>query len=128
MFATIALPTAPDLAAPDGSEVRLLAGMRGGTMAHFRLHPGQISRAVRHRTVEEIWYILAGEGAMWRDCDGQTEITPLTPGLSLTIPVGTAFQFRAGAGGLAAVAITMPPWPGANEAVFVPGPWEGTQT
>jgi mannose-6-phosphate isomerase-like protein (cupin superfamily) len=25
---------------------------------------------------------------------------------------------------LSAVAVTMPPWPGKNEAIVVPGPWE----
>lgn len=48
------LPTAYDLLAPDGSEVRVLLSSNGGSMAHFQLPPGQVSRAVRHRTVEEI--------------------------------------------------------------------------
>jgi hypothetical protein len=34
------------------------------------------------------------------------------------------FQFRAdGDGPLAAVGVTMPPWPGDHEAYHVPGPW-----
>jgi mannose-6-phosphate isomerase-like protein (cupin superfamily) len=38
--------------------------------------------------------------------------------------VGTHFQFHAtGKLPLAAVAITMPPWPGDNEAYFVSGAW-----
>lgn len=110
--------------APDGSEVRELARLAGGTMAHFTLPPGASSKAVKHRTVEEIWFILAGRGRMWRrGADGE-RVTDLTPGLSITIPLGTAFQFRNdGDGPLTAVAITMPPWPGANEAVFVDGVW-----
>lgn len=110
--------------APDGSEVRELARLAGGTMAHFTLPPGASSKAVKHRTVEEIWFILAGRGRMWRrGADGE-RVTDLTPGLSITIPLGTAFQFRNdGDGPLTAVAITMPPWPGADEAVFVDGVW-----
>lgn len=51
----------------------------------------------------------------------------LTPGLSLSIPVGTRFQFRADEGAaLAAVGVTMPPWPGADEAYEVEGRWEPT--
>ena len=54
-------------------------------------------------------------------------IDPLAPGTSLTIPLGTAFQFRAEAGApLAFVAITMPPWPGMDEALPAPGPWAPT--
>jgi len=29
-------------------------------MAHFKLGPGRVSRAVAHHSVEEIWYILRG--------------------------------------------------------------------
>ena len=51
-------------------------------------------------------------------------IEALSPGASLTIPLGTAFQFRAEAGApLSFVAITMPPWPGKDEALPAPGPW-----
>src|SRR5215208_2196845 len=43
---------------------------------------------------------------------------------SVTIPVGTAFQFRnTGFEPLAAVGVTMPPWPGEDEAMEVAGPW-----
>lgn len=118
------LPDQPDVTAPDGSDVRILCGLRGGSMAHFSLAPGEVSKAVIHRTVEEIWYIVAGEGEMWRADSRQEIVIALRPGLSLTIPVGTSFQFRAtGRQTLEAVAITMPPWPGEDEAVLVKGVW-----
>jgi mannose-6-phosphate isomerase-like protein (cupin superfamily) len=118
------LPATPDVTAPDGSDVRILCGLRGGSMAHFSLAPGKVSKAVMHRTVEEIWYIVAGEGEMWRADSRQETVIALTPGLSLTIPVGTSFQFRStGPSALEAVAITMPPWPGEDEAVLVKGVW-----
>ena len=118
------LPDAYDVLAPDGSEVRVLLSLRGGSMAHFRLPPGQVSRAVRHRTVEEIWYVLSGAGEMWRSTGEHDETVPLRPGTCLTIPAGTVFQFRAlGTEALAAVAVTMPPWPGDNEAEIIAGKW-----
>jgi len=123
-FATLALPPAPDVTAPDGSDVRILPGLGGGGMAHFELAPGKTSKAIRHRTVEEIWYILRGAGQMWRRQDDREEVTELAAGISLTIPLGTHFQFRStGDEPLSAVAITMPPWPGENEAEFVDGYW-----
>lgn len=126
-FATLALPADPTLAAPDGAQVRVLLGRPGGGMAHFELAAGQVTRAVTHRTVEEIWYVLAGRGEMWRQQGGRAETVALEPGVCLTIPLGTHFQFRASATQpVAAVAVTMPPWPGADEAVFVPGPWTPT--
>ena len=118
---------APDAIAPDGSEVRLLAQGRLGSMAHFTLPPGAVARAVAHRTVEEVWYFVAGSGRMWRRLDGREEIVAVRPGTSLAIPVGTHFQFRCDGGEpLAAVAVTMPPWPGGDEAHPCDGAWEPT--
>ena len=122
------LPLAPDAVAPDGSQVRLLGQGGRGSMAHFRLAPGQVAAAVRHRTVEEVWYAVEGVGRMWRRFpDGAETVVDLEPGVSLVIPVGTAFQFRNdGDGPFAAVGVTMPPWPGDDEAEPADGPWPPT--
>lgn len=123
-FATMPLPAQPTVTAPDGSDVRVLLGLAGGSMAHFELAAGQTSKAVTHRTVEEIWFVVSGSGQMWRRQDGREEVVALLPGVCLTIPVGTHFQFRASATeAVAAVGVTMPPWPGEAEAVAVAGPW-----
>ncbi|MBC5785708.1 cupin domain-containing protein [Ramlibacter sp. USB13] len=93
-------------------------------MAHFELAAGQVARAVVHRTVEEVWFVLSGRGEMWRRQGAREETVVLEPGVCVTIPLGTHFQFRASPSeGVAAVAVTMPPWPGPGEAVFVEGPW-----
>jgi mannose-6-phosphate isomerase-like protein (cupin superfamily) len=114
----------PDAVAPDGSEVRLLTALKGGSFAHFTLGPGEISRAVRHKNVEEIWYFVSGEGALWRQEGEQEKIEPVRPGLTVAIPAGMAFQFRAAWDApLVFVAVTMPPWPGEQEAETVEGMW-----
>lgn len=118
------LPAEPTVLAPDGSEVRVLLGLRDGRMVHFELAAGRVSRPITHRTIDEIWFIVAGAGEMWRKQDEHEEVIGLLPGVCLTIPVGTHFQFRASsASALAAIAITLPSWPGDDEAVFVDGPW-----
>jgi mannose-6-phosphate isomerase-like protein (cupin superfamily) len=49
------------------------------------------------------------------------------PGTSITIPVGTHFQFRSDSHEpLTAVGAIMPPWPGEEEACEVAGPWTAT--
>jgi mannose-6-phosphate isomerase-like protein (cupin superfamily) len=117
----------PDAYAPDGSEVRLLASLAGGSSAHFTLPAKATSAAVSHRTVEEIWYFVAGEGEVWRNYRGQASVVEVKPGVALTIPLGAEFQFRAGANAaLCFVAVTMPPWPGPDEAFAVEGPWQTT--
>ena len=125
---TLRLADAPLVVAPDGSDVRVLLRLAGGSMAHFSLAPGRASRAVRHRTVSEIWYVLGGRGEMWRGADDGGSVEALEPGVCLTIPAGTPFQFRSlGAEALTVVAITMPPWSGEDEAVPAEGsaPWGG---
>ena len=58
-------------------------------MAHFELGPNQVSKAVTHRTVEEIWYFISGRGQMWRKQGERSEIVDVDPGVSLTIPLDT---------------------------------------
>ena len=126
-FETMRLPPRPDAVAPDGSDVRVLLQLAGGSMAHFELGPRQTSTAVTHQSVEEIWLVLSGRGEMWRRQGDREEVVSLEPGVCLTIPRNTHFQFRAlGDGPLAAVGVTMPPWPGEGEASNVHGPWTPT--
>lgn len=127
-FATLRLPAARTVVAPDGSDVRVLLGLASGGMAHFELEGGKTSSAVQHRTVEEIWFVISGHGEMWRKQGEREETIALEPGVCLTIPLGTHFQFRAAnTEALSVVGITMPPWPGQEEAVAVAGPWQATR-
>jgi mannose-6-phosphate isomerase-like protein (cupin superfamily) len=124
-FSTKVLPKQRDAVAPDGSDVRLLPRLKEGGMIHFELAPNRVSKAVTHRTVEEIWYFVGGRGQVWRKQNGHAAIVDVSPGVSLTIPLGTQFQFRSfGSEPLAAIAVTMPPWPGDGEGIIVKGEWE----
>lgn len=126
-FATKNLGAAVDGEAPDGSDVRLLLSLARGSMAHFSLEPGKTSRAVQHRTVDEIWFFISGEGEMWRKQSDREAFVMVRSGTCITIPVGTQFQFRAfGNEPLTAVGITMPPWPGDSEAMFRIGVWNAS--
>ena len=128
-FAARQLAAAPDVIAPDGSEVRLIGATARGSMAIFTLPPGAVARAVVHRTVEEIWHVLAGGGRLWRRLPGSSDgdVTALACGISVTIPPGARFQFRNdGEALLQIVAVTMPPWPGEEEADPAEGPWAAT--
>jgi mannose-6-phosphate isomerase-like protein (cupin superfamily) len=102
--------------APDGSEIRPLQTSALGGIAWCRIASGGWTLAGRHRTVEEIWYVLSGEGEFWRrDANGRSQIVPLRRGRCLTIPRGVAFQARAGGPDLEILIGTFPAWPGSNE-------------
>ena len=110
--------------APDGSEIRLLSMTDRARMVHCSLPPGGISKAVSHRSVDELWYFLSGSGRVWRKFVQFEEVIDALPGLSLNIPLGTTFQFyNNGSAPLCFVIVTIPPWPGEDEAVLQPGRW-----
>jgi mannose-6-phosphate isomerase-like protein (cupin superfamily) len=123
-FDTLHESQALSVTAPDGARVRVLLALQRGSMAVFELEPGQVSAPVRHRNVEELWYVLSGEGEMWRrDAVGEAVVS-LRPRLCLSLPLGTDFQFRClGSETLRVVAVTLPPWPGADEALPAAGRW-----
>ncbi len=126
-FETRSLPSTPDAVAPDGADVRVLLDLAGGSFAQFELAAGAVSAAVRHRTVEEIWYVVSGWGAMWRRDGDYEDVVDLDPGVCVTIPVDIEFQWRCdGDSPLCIVGVTMPPWPGDGEAEHVDGPWAPT--
>jgi mannose-6-phosphate isomerase-like protein (cupin superfamily) len=109
----------PDATAPDGSEIYFLVGdARRASLVEVRLGAGQTSKPVRHRSVEEIWYFLAGEGSVWRQPPlGDPVSDRVRAGSVLTIPTGWAFQFQADPHTeLRFLCYTSPPWPGAQEA------------
>ena len=116
----------PDVFAPDGSEIRLLVDgrhlARGASMVEVILGEGQVSRPVYHQTVEEVWYVLEGSGQVWRcppdvSDPSQVPAVSVASGDALVIPTGWAFQFCADVGvGLKFLCLTLPPWPGEDEA------------
>ena len=113
--------------APDGSEVRVLLSTPTASTAHFTLVPGAVSKATKHKTITEIWFIISGSGRIWRQSEAGEDVVELTPGASMMIPVGTAFQFRADPHApLTILGTTMPPWPGDDEALPAEGPWEAS--
>jgi mannose-6-phosphate isomerase-like protein (cupin superfamily) len=125
---TVRLQTEYDHRAPDEAEIRLLVSVDRASMVHCTLQPGQVTRAVQHRTVEEVWYCVGGQGQVWRrkaDAAEVAEVVDVEPGVALSVPLGVGFQFRTvGSRPFQVVITTVPPWPGADEAMPVDGIWE----
>ena len=114
------LPETRDARSPAGAEIRYLIGGTTGDMIHSTVPPGQVNRSTVHATVSEFWHVLSGRGEIWRRDESGEQMTVLTPGVSIDIPVGTAFQYRCtGREPLRFLCITMPPWPGDAEATVI---------
>src|SRR6476619_234254 len=122
---TRSFPPRADCRSPAGAEIRNLIAGETGSMIHSTVPPGQVNRAAIHATVSEFWHVLSGEGQIWRRDGIGEETTVLGRGVSSDSPVGTAFQYRCtGVDPLQFLCVTMPPWPGNEEATFIEGPWQ----
>ena len=120
----VCLTDGREVVAPDGSQIRELVAVVQGSMVHCTLPRDAVSMAVVHATVDEVWYCLAGTGQVWRRCEGAESVLDVEAGIALTIECGTHFQFRnTGDEDLCFVIVTMPPWPGAEEARRVEDYW-----
>ena len=124
---TTRLPERPDAKSPAGADIRYLMDGETGNMIHSTVPRHQVNKATVHATVSEFWYILEGHGEIWRDDGVESSITALVPGISIDIPVGTAFQYRNVSDvDLKLICVAMPPWPGDTEATYVKGKWQPT--
>jgi mannose-6-phosphate isomerase-like protein (cupin superfamily) len=84
-----------------------------------------MSVAVCHKTVEEAWYFIEGQGEVWRKQGKREEVVEVKNGVCISIPTGTHFQFRnTGNEPLKFLITTMPAWPGENEAFRVKNHWK----
>jgi mannose-6-phosphate isomerase-like protein (cupin superfamily) len=113
----------PDAIAPDGSDIYFkVLDAKHASVVEVVLALGRTTRAVRHRTVEEIWYILAGSGDVWMRApdDSRSETRAVGRGDTVVIPTGWDFQFRArGEEPLRFLCYTSPPWPGEDDAILL---------
>ena len=125
MFETKKLKRKRDYLAPDKSEIRLLLKVKGGNLWHCTLPQGRTSWAVSHKSVDEIWFFTSGHGEVWRSDEKCEKIVDVQEGKCITIPAGTAFQFRNnGTDDLKFIGVTIPSWPGQEEAVEENGHWK----
>ncbi len=124
---TTILPEHPEAKSPAGADIRFIMDGKTGNMIHSTVPARQVNRATVHATVTEFWYVLEGQGEIWRDDGEESGITALVPGTAIDIPPGTRFQYRnVSEVDLKFICIAMPPWPGEAEATFIKGPWQPT--
>jgi mannose-6-phosphate isomerase-like protein (cupin superfamily) len=91
---TAALPATPDYtSASGGAEIRLLPNFPAGEIAHAVTRPGQISDAAVLDVVTEMFFVLGGEGQLWRSNGENEQVVTLRPGRLTLTPPGILFQY-----------------------------------
>ncbi len=124
---TTTLPQQPNAKSPAGADIRFIMDGATGNMIHSTVPPHKTNTATVHATVSEFWYVLEGQGEIWRANGVESCVTSLVAGTAIDIPVGTSFQYRNIADvDLKFICIAMPPWPGDSEATVVDGTWSPT--
>jgi mannose-6-phosphate isomerase-like protein (cupin superfamily) len=92
---TITVESAERGRSPLAARIRFLMDGPHGNMIHSTVPPGMVGCACHFRTIDEYWYVLSGEGEIWRSApDGHESITQLIEGVCIDIPLGTHFQYR----------------------------------
>lgn len=91
--------------------------------------PGKISKAVKHKTVTELWYFIQGVGEVWKKSGNKEEIIKVSASISLSIESEDCFQFRnTSEVVLKFIITTIPKWPGADEVILVERLWSCERT
>jgi mannose-6-phosphate isomerase-like protein (cupin superfamily) len=105
------LPAEYDYVSPGGaSEIRLLPSFEEGEIVHATTYPGKTSIAGTLAGVGEFFYILKGEGELWRATGRLEHVVSLHPGRCLSIPSGIYYQYRAIGRPLEFLVTTLPRW------------------
>jgi mannose-6-phosphate isomerase-like protein (cupin superfamily) len=103
--------------------------MKGGGLYNCTMPTAKTFSPVAYHRVKEIWYVLEGQGEVWRKSARSEPTVDVGAGMSLTISARSAFQFRdTGTGVLRILIVKMPPWPGAQEPEKTIGVWPTTVT
>ena len=107
-----ALGAAPDSVSPDGgAEIRHLVVSPRGDLTHAVCLAGSTSGVHRLPELDEGYFVLSGEGEIWRQSDEREAVTKLLPGRWVAMPAGMRFQYRANGGSnVVFLVVVLPSW------------------
>jgi mannose-6-phosphate isomerase-like protein (cupin superfamily) len=90
------LSAIPDRGSPSGAaEIQVLGEFSEGEIAHATVLANRPSDAGILTGFGEFFYILEGEGDLWRATGALQGVVPLFPGRCVSIPPGIEYQYRA---------------------------------
>ena len=125
-WATEVVGERPSRLAPSGdTEIRLLPSLPRGELTHARCQAGAISKPGVVEGVTEAFYVLQGNGEIWRGDDAGDEVVDLRPGRAVLIPPAVGYQYRAARSGpVVFIVAVMPRWSPAHWRELEEGYWD----
>lgn len=116
---------APDSSSPGGgAEIRHVVRSPLGDLTHAVCRAGEVAPTHDLPELDEAYFVLAGEGQIWRSLHGREAITRMRPGRAVWMPAGTQFQYRANqTTSLVFLVVVMPPWKSELFHTNDAGPW-----
>ena len=102
----------PDAVSPGGgAEIRHIVSSPLGDLTHAVCPSGHVAPTHHLPELDEEYYVLAGEGEIWRATDEREAVTALRPGRWVQMPAGVRFQYRANRGSsLVFLVVVLPGW------------------
>ena len=100
---------APMRMSPSGdTEIRELLSFSEGGIAHATALVDKTPEAGSVSDFGELFYVLEGQGALWRATGALEDVVPLSAGVCASIPPGIDYQYRAGKTSLKFLVSTAP--------------------
>ena len=125
---THVLAADPDAVSPGGgAQIRYILKSQQGDLTHAVCPAGTVAPTHHLPELDEAYFVLAGQGEIWRRAEGREAITALRPGRWVQMPAGTLFQYRAGReASLVFLVAVLPSWEPelfhtVDDGVWVPG-------
>jgi len=115
----------PDAVSPGGgAEIRYVLASPLGELTHAVCRTGEVAPTHLLPELDEAYYVLAGEGEIWRSAAKREAVTALRPGRWVQMPAGTRFQYRANRGSsLVFLVVVLPRWRPELFHIVEDGPW-----
>ena len=93
------------------AEIRDILSSTEGDLTHVVCPARHVAPTHHLPELDEQYYVLAGEGEIWRATEEREAVTALRPGRWVKMPAGMRFQYRANRGSsLVFLLVVLPSW------------------
>ena len=130
-WSTGTLPLEPTRTAPSGNvDIRMLPNLPSGEITHAQVASRSTSSSAFLDSMTEFFYVLDGEGQLWRQFGKDEEVIELKQGRCVSIPAKVHYQFQCTTPPLSFLVVVAPRWDVKSWHEVSEGYWgrEGAET